>query len=239
MEKVNGQGLWGAMASAEPLREDLLLDQFGRLVARLHQLDWKPFTEHTTRYQVDPAAVLEDWFAPLRRSYREYHVEGFLNVIDWLDAHKSDITVQPAVVHLDFHANNVLIDPTDNDRMTVIDWSQLTVSDYRSDLAWTLMIMGDHGKPGWREKLLIAYSAASGHTIPNLEYFDVMCYLKLLASTVVSIKVGMEKLGMRPENEDTRKEQAIYLRQFADRLHNVTGLTIPEVEAALKQLTQA
>lgn len=235
MEKVEGNSLWGVMSSAEPRQEDQLLDQFGSLVAQLHRLDWLPFTENAARYQADPTAVLDDWLASYRRLYREFEVEGFLKVTDWLEAHKKEIAIQPAVVHLDFHANNVLLGS--GNRMTVIDWSQLTVADYRCDLSWTLMIMGDNGGPGWYEKILDAYNRAARQPVLQLDYFNVISYLKLLASTVISLKVGPEKLGMRPQSDESRKEQKMYLRNLSLRLKNVTDLTVPEIQTTLNQIS--
>lgn len=234
MERLEGQGLWGVMSSVDPDREATLLDQFGQIVARLHQLDWRPFTEQAALYDASPATLLDEWLIKSRRLYTEFEVDGFLRVADWLDTHKKDIVVRPAVVHLDFHANNVLLGP--DDRMTVIDWSQLAVADYRQDLSWTLMIMGDHGKPGWREALLADYTQAAGHPVEHLEYFNVISAVKLLASTVISLKVGPEVLGLRPQTEDTRKEQALYLRTLSQRVEEITGLRVPEVDAALAQI---
>jgi aminoglycoside phosphotransferase (APT) family kinase protein len=233
MEKIEGQSLWGVMSSADPVLEARLLDQFGQLLARLHQLDWQSFADYAG-YQTNPHALLNQWLVQLRQLYAKFEVDGFLRVADWLDAHKKDIVVRPVIVHLDFHANNVLLDP--NDRMVVIDWSQLAVADYRQDLSWTLMIMGDHGKPGWREAILAAYTQAIGHPIEHLDYFNVISSAKLLASTVISLKVGPEALGLRPQTADTRKEQALYLRTLSKRLEEITGLRVPEVDASLAQI---
>lgn len=229
MEKLDGGALWPALAVAPPEQEDYLLRQFGEVVARLHQLDWRPFTHHVT-----PAAVLNDMLKTFRQLYTDFEVPGFLKILDWMDAHKTTITVQSAVVHLDFHANNVFL--RGDGRLTVIDWSQITVADYRADLSWTLMIMGDHGKPGWREKILAAYIQAAGHPVENLAYFDALSYTKLLGSTVLSLSVGAERLGLRPESVETMKQQGASLRSVYQRLQAITNLTIPEVESVLSQL---
>jgi aminoglycoside phosphotransferase (APT) family kinase protein len=77
--------------------------------------------------------------------FTKHDVGGFLSILDWLQDHRSEFDFQPAVVHLDFHANNVFL--CRDDRLVVIDWTQITVADYRADLSWSLMIMGDFGQP--------------------------------------------------------------------------------------------
>lgn len=235
MEKLYGQGLWGALSMSPPDREAHLLDQFSRLQAQLHRLDWQPFTEHAVRYTANPPAVLDDLFTDWRESYARFGVTGFFAVLGWLEDHLSTITVQPAVVHLDFHANNVFLH--DDDRMSVIDWSQITVSDYRYDLAWTLMIMGDHGQPHWHDHILSAYTDAAGHPVEQLDYFKVINYTKLLGSAVISLQAGVETQGLRPESIETMKQQGASLQSAYQRLQAITGVTVPEVEEVLSKIT--
>lgn len=234
MEKLNGQSLWAALSIAPPEQEDDLLDQFGQVVAQLHQLDWRPFTPHAARYQANPTAALDDMLNGFRQQYTAFGVDGFLKVLDWMDAEKAHFMVRPAAVHLDFHANNVFL--RDDERLSVIDWSQLTVADYRADLSWTLMIMGDNGKPGWGEKILAAYTRAAGHPVENLPYFEALSYTKLLGSTVISLRVGPEKLGMRPESIETMRQQGASTRSVYQRLQAITRIAVPEVEAVLQEI---
>lgn len=234
MEKLDGQALWGVLASAVPPQDCDLLDQFSRLCAHLHRLDWRPFTDQAARYEADPTAILDDWLAARRQLYADFGVEGFLAVNDWLEAHKNRITVRPAVVHLDFHANNVLL--CRDRRMAVIDWTQLAVSDYRTDLSWTLMIMGDHGQPHWRETILDSYARAAEHPVEHLDYFGVIADVKRVASTVISLRVGPEKLGMRPETAEKMRQEGADLHRLYERLRTITGVVVPEVEATLQEI---
>ncbi len=231
MEKLEGQVLWPLLYQIASAEANDLLDRFGHLIARLHQLDWHPFTDQTSRYAGDPAAILADSFASSRQLYTLFGVQGFLRVVHWLEAHQAEISVQPAVVHLDFHANNVFL-CTDG-RLAVIDWTQITVADYRSDLTWTLMIMGDFGQPGWRERILRAYEQEARHEVEALDYFGVITDLKLLASTIIARKTSPTVLGMRPESSVTPGQQTATIRRLYQRILNITGLTIREVDEAL------
>jgi len=235
MEKLEGGALWPILAEAAPSQASHLLDRFGSLLAHLHQLDWRPFAEHAVLYEANPTAILDGLFASSRQLYTQYDVVGFLAIVDWLEIHKSDITVQPAVVHLDFHANNVFL--CNDDHLAVIDWTQITVSDYRADLSWTLMIMGDYGQPHWGERILQAYSLAAKNPVERLDYFNVITYTKLLVSTVISLRTSPKELGMRPETVESIKRQVPILNKLSLRIQNITGITVPEVETALSQIS--
>jgi aminoglycoside phosphotransferase (APT) family kinase protein len=236
IEKLNGRVLWPALVTATPSEANHLLGRFGSLIARLHQLDWRPFTEHAARYEANPTAILDELLASCRRTYEEFDVPGFLTIVDWLETEKPGITVQPAVVHLDLHANNVFV--CDDGQMAVIDWTQITVSDYRTDLTWTLMIMGDHGQPEWGERILQAYSLAARGPVANLGYFNVITYIKLVASTVISLRTSPEKLGMRPQTVESIRQQAPVLRELSRRIQTITGITVPYIETALNQIEE-
>ncbi len=235
MEKLEGRVLWPILAEAAPSQARHLLGRFGSLLARLHQLDWRPFTEHAVLYETNPTAILDELFASSRQLYTQFDVVGFLAIVDWLEIHKSDITVQPAVVHLDFHANNVFL--CNDDHLAVIDWTQITVSDYRADLSWTLMIMGDFGQPHWGEHILQAYNLAAKNPVEQLDFFNVITYTKLLASTIISLRTSPKELGMRPETVESIQQQAPILDTLSRRIQNTTGLSIPEVETALSQIS--
>jgi aminoglycoside phosphotransferase (APT) family kinase protein len=231
MERLDGRALWPILAAAAPAQACHLLDRFGGLLARLHQLDWRPFTAHAALYEADPTTILDEVFASSRQLYTQFDVSGFLAIVDWLESHKSNITVRPAVVHLDFHANNLLL--CDDDRLAVIDWTQIGVSDYRADLSWTLMLMGDYGQPHWGERILQAYSLAARNPVEQLDYFNVITYTKLLASTAISLRTSPKELGMRPETVESIKQQAPILDTLYRRIQHITGLSIPEIETIL------
>jgi aminoglycoside phosphotransferase (APT) family kinase protein len=234
IEKLEGQALWPVLATAESYQQGQLLSRFASLLAQLHRLGWRPCTENPEAYEKNPARLLDEIIAHYRSLYIKYDLKGFLQILDWLDRHKYEILVHPAIVHQDFHANNVFL--CSNDDFIVIDWTQFAVSDYRIDLCWTLMIMGDLGNPDWKEKILEAYVVGFNTAIQNLDYFNVIVIMKLLASTVISFKFGPETLGLRTEAVELTKEQISIYKQLAQRIRTITGLTVPELETLLDRV---
>ncbi len=231
LEKLEGKVLWPLLAGSAPDQADALLDRFGSLLARLHQLDWRPFTGQAALYQANPTSLLDEWLSSYRALYTRFEVRGFLAILDWLEQRKSDITVQPAVVHLDFHANNVFL--CQDGSLAVIDWTQIAVSDFRADLSWTLLVMGDLGQPRWGDRILQAYTQAFAKSVEDLDYFKVMSYTKLLASTAISLRTSPKELGMRPETVKSVEQQAPLLSMSSERIEQLTGIRIPEVKAFL------
>jgi aminoglycoside phosphotransferase (APT) family kinase protein len=209
------------------------LSKFGSLLAQLHQLDWRLFAESADEYEKHPAHLLDEMISQYRSLYTRFDLTGFLQVTGWLDSHKSEISVHPAVVHQDFHANNVFL--RSDGRLAVIDWTQFAVSDYRIDLCWTLLIMGDFGNPDWEKQILRAYTSHSNQPIEHLDYFHVIVSMKLLASTVISFLFGPEEVGLRPETLETAKRQISIYKQLYQRIQTITGLTVPELEAVFEK----
>ncbi len=99
------------------------------------------------------------------------------------------------------------------------------------------MIMGDFGQPHWGEQILQAYSLAAKDPVEKLDYFNVITYTKLLASTIISLRTSPKELGMRPETVESIQQQAPILDMLSRRIQNITGLSIPEVETALSQIS--
>jgi aminoglycoside phosphotransferase (APT) family kinase protein len=232
IDKLEGQALWPVLASAEFHQEGQLLSRFGYLLARLHQLDWRLFTGNPDVYEKNPMLLLDEIISQYHALYTKYDLKGFIHIVDWLDTHKHEISVRPAVVHQDFHANNVFL--CSDDQLFVIDWTQFVVSDYRIDLAWTLLIMGDLGNVNWGKQIFDAYTSNSNVPIEHLDYFKVIVYMKLLASTVISFTFGPKELGLRPEASALTKEQLSIYKQLTQRIRNITGLTVPELDDILE-----
>jgi aminoglycoside phosphotransferase (APT) family kinase protein len=230
IEKLEGRALWPVLASAEFHEVTHLLSKFGLLLARLHSLDWRSCIENADVYEKYPTLLLDETVSQYRSLYTKFGLKGFLRLLDWLDSHKHEISARPAIVHQDFHANNVLL--CSDDQFFVIDWTQFAVSDYRIDLCWTVLIMGDLGNPEWKKQILTAYSSASNQPLPlgDLDYFNVIVYMKLLASTVISFLYTPQEVGLRPETRNITKEQASIYKRLSQRITRITGQSLPELE---------
>jgi len=234
IDKLEGQTLWSLLASAESQQVSQLLSRYGLLLAQLHKLDWRAFITNPDVIEKNPILLLEEILSQYRSLYTKYNLEGFLQIIDWLDSHKHEISVRPSVVHQDFHANNVFL--CSSDRLVVIDWTQFAVSDYRIDLCWTLLIMGDLGTADWGRQIFNTYASEFDAPAEHLEYFNVIAYMKFLASTVIAFTYDPDEVGLRPDAVQLTREQWSTYKQFSQRLRNITGITVPELEKVLDRI---
>ncbi|HET9912189.1 MAG TPA: aminoglycoside phosphotransferase family protein [Anaerolineales bacterium] len=234
IERLEGQALWPVLTTAAVHQQGQLLARFGSLLAQLHKLDWHLFTTNSEVYEKNPELWLDEIISQYRSLYTRYDLKGCIQLVNWLDSHKHEVSVQPAVVHQDFHANNVLL--CSNDQLFVIDWTQFAVSDHRIDLAWALLIMGDLGNPDWGKQIFNAYASGFKGLIQQLDYFNVIVYMKLLASTVISFTFGPEEIGLRAEAVKLTKEQLSIYKRIYRRLRDITGLNAPELEDIFERI---
>ena len=137
-------------------------------------------------------------------------------------------TSLPAVLHWDFHPENIILRPDGS--MAVIDWTGLQVSDLRFDLAWTILLITAYQGEHWRGQFLESYERVAGEPIENFEFFDVAASTRRLFSIAVSINEGAEKLGMRPGADETMRNQIEPTRAVYEMLLKRTGLELPSIE---------
>jgi aminoglycoside phosphotransferase (APT) family kinase protein len=198
----------------------------------LHRLDWRSFCADPATFEADPLRILTGWFSSQRRMIQQFEVPGFLDIIDWLERHIPPDGIKPVIVHRDFHANNVILNY--RGQMIVIDWTQVGVFDYRADLSWTLLIMGDFGQKQWADHILKRYEALTGKPVEYLPYFDVISYLKQLVDTVITLRSGRQAAGLNPVKEINLEQEIPLLKMYSKRIAEITGIKIREVERMIR-----
>ena len=153
---------------------------------------------------------------------------------DVLQAHAPGIrSVRAAVTHLDFHPWNILVRP--GGAAFVIDWTQAGVTDYRLDLAWTLLLTGASLGPEARDLVLGEYERIAGAPLEDLAFFEAAAAAKRVLSIWISLRLGPERLGMRGGAEDLMRRDWHHLRCAYALLRERTGLSLPSVEALISE----
>lgn len=236
MERINGEGFWPILVGATGNRQKELLTLFCRLLVQLHELDWHQFPEDTVDSDYDdPYRFIDRNLKKGREMLRTVlTLPGFIPIIQWLEERRDLVPCnRPSLIHWDFHPGNILFQK--DNAAVVIDWTQICISDYRFDLAWTLLLMSTHENSEWRGLILKEYKRLSGRQIEQIEYFEVFACAKRLLSIVFSMTLGPEKLGMRPEAVDLMKDQMSAIRKVYNLLQERTDMEIPEVEEMLSR----
>jgi aminoglycoside phosphotransferase (APT) family kinase protein len=236
MEQIAGRSLGAVLGESSQEKVLELLTYFCRMFVDLHALDWRPFapvpspvqteglqaalSRRLTRWQAHAHTLLDDAFDP---------------VFAWLDARLPGVQVgRPSVIHMDYHPYNILL--RDDGTACVIDWTNVQVSDYRMDLAWTLLLMSTYGTPEAREIVLGEYERIVGRRIEQIEFFEVAACLRRLFSIQASLSVGAGKMGMRPGAEAMMKDVPHITSVYA-HLRERTGLAIAAIERLLASLS--
>lgn len=137
MDRIVGRTMADVLAESSQARMLQLLNCFCEMFVQLHALDWRPFVSDPAPYEtVGPISL---WLSGRREFIHQLRVDAFDPVFDWLGERRSEVPCERlAVIHGDYHPYNVLV--RDDGVAFVIDWTNIRVSDFRFDLAWTLLL---------------------------------------------------------------------------------------------------
>jgi aminoglycoside phosphotransferase (APT) family kinase protein len=233
MERVEGRPLGEIIDEAPEPRKQELLALFCRLLAQLHALDWRSFVSDPALHR--PETVLEEKLAATRQELARFGRSEFAAVLAWLQ--RQCAAVQPrrlAVTHGDFHPANVLL--RQDGSAVVIDWGGAGICDYRTDLAWTLLLVSTYEGPAMRERVLSLYEELTGCRVEQIDCFEVWAMLRRLFAVSVSASGEAATLGIRPAALDKVRQDVDNVRRVYGLLVARTGLVIPEVEELIASL---
>ena len=231
MEYIPGPTLWSAISGSSPTQAAVLLDQFCQLFARLHALDWRPFSdEQTPRIETNPFAVIDGWLTDARQAVQAKGWTDFLPALEWLAQRRERLAcLRLSVLHHDFHHDNILLRPDGS--AVVIDWTGSHVSDLRLDLAWTLLLSYAYEGQPLRDLTLQIYQKHSAIPVEAIEVFEVMACLRRLYDVSTSLKQGAAQAGLHPGAQQAIRGDLSAHRRVYELLVTRTGIRIPAVEA--------
>ncbi|MCD4848451.1 MAG: phosphotransferase [Candidatus Aegiribacteria sp.] len=234
MERITGQGMWHVLSSSTEERQMQILSEFCELEAGLHSLDWRILEDEDTGRFNDPWCFIDEYLDMGRHFLNSIESAGFKSAMCWLEERRDSVPCgKPCPVHLDFHPANVII--RDDGKNFVIDWTQVSVSDLRFDLSWTMLLMSTHMERKWRDLVLNEYQKQSGSPVDSIEYFEVFSCVKRLLSIYLSLNAGPESFGMRPEAAAIMKQQMGATGRVYSTLIELTGTEITEIEDMLER----
>lgn len=227
MELIEGESLDKVFSQADAEKRDELLRIAAELFVALHDLDYKPYLEED--------ACLKDSaiFHELNRHRQIANLFGAsyaLPCLDWLRIQAE--TIQPgrlALAHWDYHFGNIILTP--DKQPVVIDWTISSVTDYRFDLAWSLLFLGDAA-----ERFAALYQEGSGARLQHLDFFVAFACLRRLLTMLISLEHGAETLGMRPGAESIIRKHKAHLEGLYAKWVELTQLPIPHVVSVIAGL---
>jgi len=239
MERIRGQSFEAFFNQAAPSDKPALFRLVVDLFARLHDLDWRPFWEAlaaTSRQgapEPDTQSLMEAELAGYSKLVADLDEKEYGSLIGWLVRQLPPVNpAEPSLIHLDFHTRNILM--TQDAKPYVIDWTGAMVSDYRFDVAWSLIFVD----PTMQDDFLSMYRSLSGRDLKDLDYFRALAWSRRVMSIMISIRYGAEKLGMRPGAENVMRRNPRHIESVYRNLVNATGVRLPDVERLLEELNR-
>jgi aminoglycoside phosphotransferase (APT) family kinase protein len=247
MERIHGMSLASSYGSASSNQWQELQCLHCRLMVQLHALEpGDILPDSLLGGSSDPSGFIErelSWLHGLLGRLEGREPPSLRQVLDWLAAHRSPILCERlSVIHGDFHSNNVLLRA--DGAPIVIDWSNIRLADYRTDLAWNRLLMQadarwERGEAGWNgdwQTMLRMYEQLAGREVPMIDYFEVIAGTRLLLSVLISLQLGAARQGMRPGAEAFMRRDAEFMQYVATLLQKRTLMPMPDLEEALSAL---
>jgi aminoglycoside phosphotransferase (APT) family kinase protein len=239
MERVHGIPLWSAYEAASEDRRQELQALHCRLMIDLHALEGSDILpDSPLAASHDPYGFIDhelSWLSAMLSRLEGKEPPSLRDALTWLRSRRSKVPCERlAVVHGDFHPGNVLLRA--DGAPFVIDWSNVRLADYRSDLAWTRLITRAAAQPDQGQTELRLYERLAGKKVSMIEYFEVIACTRLLLSVLISLQFGAARQGMRPGAEALMRQGSDHMKYVATLLQERTNIKMLDVVDALTAL---
>jgi aminoglycoside phosphotransferase (APT) family kinase protein len=240
MQRINGRLMGETLNKSENTMTNTL-QLFCKMFVDLHALDVTPFLSNS-RIVSDPSLYqIKDPYNSVNRILSDFRhrmalisadkpaFNLFKRIADWLEESKSTVPSRRlSLAHLDYHPNNIIV--RNDGAPFIIDWTNFDITDYRTDLAWTLLLCSTYDEPKMRDCILRMYEKIAKSNAENIEYFEVIAATRRIGSIYLSLKYGAEKQGMLPETVETMRRQARHVEAVIKVLSDRTGISFREFE---------
>ncbi len=221
MDHIKSTQMIGHLFSqAEGKRQEEIAEQFCGLLVQLHECDIGNAT--FSNPPEEDSNLVSKKLTEFGRYIQNTGLHQLQPVLDWLKHESRHISGgRPAVVHWDYHPENVLI--TQKGTEFVVDWSSAEITDYRFDIGSTCVFLPER----LRDRFILNYEELSGRKIPDVLFFEAAgCFRRLLVLLLVCTQ-GPDKLGLRPEVEEIVPAAVTpHMKAVRNRLQQLTGVTV-------------
>jgi aminoglycoside phosphotransferase (APT) family kinase protein len=229
MERIEGRTMMDDLMNASEEEQQSMMTLFIRLWVDLHTLTIPDEYKGTTTHEYVNRIL--NWG---KRNITDHNIDWLKPVLNWLNERKPQLTCEaPSIIHRDYHPNNIML--RNDGSPVVLDWSSVTVGDYRDDLAWTILLGTVYLDPNFKGTVLKTYEEIAGCQIQDIDFFEVNAIFRRLQDFAISFTSGPEKMGMRHGALEMMRQDSRQYIKIYDLLHERTGLEVPE----LKQLVRA
>jgi aminoglycoside phosphotransferase (APT) family kinase protein len=226
-EFIHGHHMWHEIDHSPDERKIHLLDSLSQLFVRLHSLDWKQFNSNLP--DNEPFFFIDRMLEEAGQILARFPDFNGTVLLDWISSRRSLYAcTHPSPVHQDFHPANILVSP--DGRLKVIDWTNFDVTDYRFDLAWSLVLANAYGGAVMRSLILQGYERHAGKPVENIEAFEAISCARRLLDLSVSLTQGAEAMGMREGAAEVMRANLEPHRRVYRRFYEITQIRLQAVD---------
>lgn len=207
------------------------LDPMMQVLARIHAIPWEELItepEGPLPQSDEPLAFIGSLLGEMDRTIDRYGLTDFGPTKNWLHEREAlGAATAPALIHNDYHPQNILIK---EDELVIIDWSFAEISDYRMDLAWSVLLIGVLAGHEHRSAMLEAYERAAGSPVENFEYFEALKFTMRMLTIATWLDEAVEVPVPRITKQAIRGDYKVHVLNPYRRLKEITGLEIRTIE---------
>ncbi len=214
-----------------------LMKDFCFLFSQLHCIDWTKIPIEVPEQLVSsPYYYIEEKLEKYGKIIKEHKFQEFVPFLEWL---KLEMTAVPldklALTHQDFHPHNILYDI--HTKPYVIDWTASSITDYRIDLGWTLLLTESFTSREFRDLILDFYETTRGTKVQNIDYFEILAIFRRTLDIITVYKIGSEVSGLRSNILSKLKKEINHIITIRELLKERTGLELPTLDEIIATFT--
>ncbi|UCE09059.1 MAG: phosphotransferase family protein [Candidatus Thorarchaeota archaeon] len=235
MERIDGQTMGVEFGAAD--QQNGLQALFAELFVDLHNLEWQEvIRDFDPKPKFEAKDAIDQQLASYEHDLTQYKKEELMPILEWLRARISTVSCKRlSLAHRDFHPFNIIIDETG--APFVIDWTAASITDYRVDLGWTLLLIGAFSGRELRDSVLGAYERVIGAQVDNIEYFEVIAAFRRLLDVSVSLSIDAGERGMKTGAVEMIMESFDHMANVEKLVEEYTGIEISVVNELERSFT--
>lgn len=175
LHHVEGRLLTDVLRAGDEADRIRWMMRLGQLMAALHALPFEPLAVPAERSRLSkvPHAALVARLDAMRDAFERFGQHELEPVVDWARSRLETLdAMAPVIVHYDIHPHNVVVDA--GGELHLLDWSVVSVSDPRFDVAMTCAIVGAHGGAALAPILVAEYERCRGRELRDLGVFEAL-----------------------------------------------------------------
>ena len=203
------------IATEEPDSIPYWIDQASSLLLRLHTTQWQDsfdFFQPTMGVLEFAERQVKWWSIQAQKINVSDAQAGF----DWLksNVYRARECTQQALVHRNFHPNNLL---SDGLHITgVLDWDELTIADPAADVAWSRMVLETEVSPQLGDSFSDSYQRRHPEVAATQPFWEVFAACKRL-TTLTALQRTVDECGtddvygLRPSPQPTIEAEQTFM----------------------------